>query len=153
MIGTQKRFGMGRVYRDAITQAGARGDRSVSTEHLALALLADPESVPARASGVSLATAQQALEASDRQALAWVGIEAASPAPVIVPGRRRRLRLTRAAFAVLTRLREHANGERWGVQHVLLALLARRPPDPAADLFDALGVDRAEVRRRLRELS
>ncbi len=34
-----------------------------------------------------------------------------------------------------------------------LALLARQRPDPAAELFDALGVDRAEVRRRLRETS
>jgi hypothetical protein len=50
-------------------------------------------------------------------------------------------------------VRKHANGERLGVQHVLLALLARPRPDPAAELFDALGVDRAEVRQRLRETS
>lgn len=153
MIRTQQKFGMGRVYRDAIALAVARGDRSVGTEHLALALLVDPESVTARALGVSLTTAQDALEALDRQALAWVGIDAAFPAPVPVPRRQRRLRLTPAAFAVFTTLRKHAGGERLGVQHVLLALLARGRPDPAAELFDALGVDRAEVRRRLRETS
>jgi hypothetical protein len=144
---------MGRVYRDAIAVAVARGDRSVSTEHLALALLVDPESGPAVALGVSLATAQGALEALDRQALAWVGIDAALPAPLTVPGRQRRLRLTPAAFSVFTGLRQYAKGERLGVQHVLLALLERRRPDPAAELFDALGVDRVEVHRRLREPS
>jgi ATP-dependent Clp protease ATP-binding subunit ClpA len=144
---------MGRVYRDAIALAVARGDRSVNSEHLALALLVDPESVTARALGVSLTTAQEALETLDRQALASVGIDGVFPAPVPAPRRQRRLRLTPAAFAVFTTLRKHANGERLGAQHVLLALLARQRPDPAAELFDALGVDRAEVRRRLRETS
>jgi ATP-dependent Clp protease ATP-binding subunit ClpA len=153
MIRIRKRFSMGRIYRDAITLAAARGDRSVNTEHLALALLIDPDSAPARALGVSLTTAEQALDALDRQALASVGIDAAFPAPVPVPARQRRLRLTPAAFAVFTTLRKHANGERLGAHHVLLALLARQRPDPAAELFDALRVERAEIRRRLREMS
>lgn len=42
-------------------------------------------------------------------------------------------------------------GERLGIKHVLLALLSRERPDPAAELFHALGVDRTDVRNRLRE--
>jgi ATP-dependent Clp protease ATP-binding subunit ClpA len=136
---------MGRVYRDAITQAVARGDRSVATEHIALALLVDPESLTARALGVSLATAFDALETLDRQALM-------SP-PVSLRARQRRLRMTPAAFAVFTGLRRYAGRERLGMRHVLLALLAQRRPDPAAELFDALGVDREKVGRRLRAAS
>jgi len=48
-------------------------------------------------------------------------------------------------------LRKEAGGERLGVQHVVFSLLSRRPPDPAAELLDALGVDRAQVRARLQE--
>jgi hypothetical protein len=36
-----------------------------------------------------------------------------------------------------------------GIRHVLLALLALQPPDPAAVLLDRLGVDREVVRYRL----
>jgi hypothetical protein len=151
MASTDKRFGMGRIYRDAITQAVVRGDRSVGTEHIALALLVDPESMTARALGISLATAHEALEALE--ALTWLGIDATVPPPVSVPGRQRRLRMTPAALAVLTGLRRHAGGERLGMRHILLALLARSRPDPAAELLDALGVDYIEVGRRLRTAS
>jgi hypothetical protein len=144
---------MGRVYRDAITQAVARGDRSVATEHIALALLVDPESLTARALGVSLATAFDALETLDRQALMWLGVDATFPPPVSLRARQRRLRMTPAAFAVFTGLRRYAGRERLGMRHVLLALLAQRRPDPAAELFDALGVDREKVGRRLRAAS
>jgi ATP-dependent Clp protease ATP-binding subunit ClpA len=153
MASTDKRFGMGRIYRDAITQAVVRGDRSVGTEHIALALLVDPESMTARALGISLATAHQALEALDQQALTWLSIDATFPPPVSVPARQRRLRMTPAALAVLTGLRRHAGGERLGRRHILLALLARSRPDPAAELLDALGVDYIEVGRRLRTAS
>jgi hypothetical protein len=37
-----------------------------------------------------------------------------------------------------------------GPRHVLGALLELRPPDPAAELFQALGVDLAKARQRLR---
>jgi ATP-dependent Clp protease ATP-binding subunit ClpA len=142
---------MGRVYLDATAEAKRRGDRRVGTEHLALAMLADPASSAARALGIDLASARRALEALDRRALASVGIDAAFTGPVF-PGREKeRLRLTPAAKAVLTGLRREAKGERLGVKHVLLALLSRERPDPAAELFDELGVDRAEIRQRLRE--
>ena len=149
---SESRFGMGRVYLDAAAEARRRGDRRVSTEHLALALLIDPNSAPARALGVSLGATRAALQELDRDALANLGISMPSAGPVI-PGRvKERLRLTPAAREVFTGLRREASGKRLGVQHVLLALLRQQKPDPAAELFDALGVDRTAVRDRLQEL-
>jgi len=117
----------------------------VGTEHLTLALLADPESVTARALGVSLTTL-------DRHALASVGIDVDYGGQVLAGRDGERLRLTPAARAVFTGLRKEVpKGERLAVQHVLLSLLSRPRPDPAADLLDALTVDRAEARRRLQE--
>jgi ATP-dependent Clp protease ATP-binding subunit ClpA len=151
---TTQKFGLGRVYRDATAEAKRRGDRRVGTEHLALALLTDPESVTARALGVSLTAARDALRALDRQALASVGIDADFTGQVL-PGREgERLGLTPAAKAVFTGLRrEVTKGERLGIQHVLLALLSRPGPDPAGELLDALTVDRPAVRRRVQDLS
>lgn len=151
---TTQKFGLGRVYRDATTEAKRRGDRRVGTEHLAMALMTDPESVTAQALGVSLSAARDALRALDRQALASVGIDADYTGQVL-PGREgERLRLTPAARAVFTGLRkEVTNGERLGIQHVLLALLSRTRPDPAAELLDALDVDRPAARRRVQDLS
>lgn len=147
-----QRFGLGRVYRDATAEARRRGDRRVGTEHLTLALLADPESVTARALGVSLTTARDALQALDRHALASVGIDVDYGGQVLAGRDGERLRLTPAARAVFTGLRKEVpKGERLAVQHVLLSLLSRPRPDPAADLLDALTVDRAEARRRLQE--
>jgi ATP-dependent Clp protease ATP-binding subunit ClpA len=154
MLGTAQKFGLGRVYRDATAEAKRCGDRRVGTEHLVLALLADPESVTARALGVSLTAAHDALRALDRQALASVGIEADFTGQVL-PGREgERLRLTPAAKAVFSGLRkEVTKDERLGIQHVLLALLSRHGPDPAAELLDALTVDRTQARRRVQDLS
>lgn len=142
-------FGMGQVYLDANAEARCRGDRKVSTEHIVLALLRDPESSNARALGVDLTTARQALDGLDAAALASVGIHAA-PTGRILPGHEKdRLPLTPAAKAVFTGLRKEAGRERIGVEHVLLRLLSRTSPDPAAALLDALGVDRAATRARL----
>jgi hypothetical protein len=65
------------------------------------------------------------------------------------PGNRRTRRCQYRA--VFTGLRREAAGERLGVKQVLFALLARERPDPAAELFHAIGVDRMQVRNRLRE--
>jgi ATP-dependent Clp protease ATP-binding subunit ClpA len=154
MFSTTQKFGLGRVYRDATAEAKRRGDRRVSTEHIALALVSDPESVTARALGVSLTEARAALQALDRQALASVGIDTDYSGPVL-PGRENeRLRLTPAAKAVFTGLRQEVTkGERLGIQHVLLALLSRQRPDPAAELLESLRVDRTKARRRVKDLS
>lgn len=143
------KFGMGRVYLDANTEALRRGDRRVGTEHVVLALVADPKSDTAQALGIDLVAARAALQSLDRQALGSVGIDATFQGPVF-PGREgERLPLTPATRALFTGLRKEAKGERLGVEHVLLWLLSRQPPDPAADLLDALEVDRAQVRTRL----
>ena len=147
---SRSRFGMGRVYLDATAEARRCGDRRVSTEHIALAMLSDPDSATARALGVSLVSARSALHDLDRGALATLSIEASFDGPVL-PGRpNERLRLTPSARAVFSGLRQEAGGDRLSTRHVLLALLRREPPDPAAELFDALGVDRGAVRDRLR---
>jgi hypothetical protein len=124
----------------------------VGTEHVLLALLSDPESVTARAVGVDIVTARDALRALDERALLAVGVSAGCPGPVF-PGRvGERLPLTPAAKGVFTGLRRAAQGERLGVHHVLLTLLGGEHPDPAADLLDSLAVNRTAVRDRLQAL-
>ena len=148
-MNTKRRFGLGQVVLDATAEAGRRGDRRVGTEHIALALLVDDDSVAAQALGVDLATAREALQTLDRRALAAVGIDAPDSDLAITRPGKGRVRLTPAAVGVFKSLGKVAKGERLGLKHVLLALLSREPPDPAAELLDALGVDRPEVRRRL----
>ena len=87
MVSNQPRLGMGQVYRQASAEAKRRGDRRVSTEHIALAMLVDPDSETARALGVSLASARAALDTLDREALTSVGIEVINNPPSI-SGRR-----------------------------------------------------------------
>lgn len=149
MFATRQSIGMGRVVLDAAEEARRRGDRRIGSDHLLLALLKDEDSVTARALGVDLPTARGALVELDRQALAWVGIDVPVIDTALPRGRRQRLMLSPSAKAVFTGLRSRAKGERLGVQHVLLSVLSLQRPDPAADLLDALGVDRARVHRRL----
>jgi hypothetical protein len=142
------KFGLGAVYLDASAEAKRRGDRRVSTEHILLAMLVNPHARTARALGVDLATARAALQRLDREALAAVGIDASYEGPVF-PGREKeRLPLTPAAKATFLGLRGGARGERLYI-NVLLALLETTRPDPAAELLDALSVDRSYVRRQL----
>jgi hypothetical protein len=142
------RFGLGRIIIDASAAARSRGDRRVSTEHLLLALLAGPDRTATDALGTSLDAALRALDELDGQALAAVGLRGITAAPI--PARvARRLPLTPGALSVFTGLGRFSRGQRTGIRHVVLALLARRPPDPAAALLDALGADRAAAQRRL----
>lgn len=147
---SKAKFGMGRLYLAASAEAKRRGDRRVSTEHILLAMLVDPDAQTVQALGVDLARARAALQQLDHEALAAVGIDATYAGPVF-PGRQKeRLPLTPAAKALFTGLRESARGERLGIKHVLLSLLETTRPDPAAELLDALGIDRADVRSHLR---
>ena len=147
-----RRFGLGRIVLDATAEARRRGDRTVGTEHLLLALLIDPAAPTARALGVSIADARSALDTLDDIALSALGITATGSSTTVVPSKmRRRLRLTPAAGRVFVGSRRLSAGERLGPQHVLLSLLLTTRPDPAADLLDAMGVDRNEVRSRLRQ--
>jgi hypothetical protein len=141
-------YNFGATYYDARDEAVRRGDRTIGTEHLVLALLADPDSPAARALGCDLDSARRALYALDREALAAVGIQpgiTAGPVAVRATGR---LRLTPAAKAVLTGIRDARKSRGAGLGTVLGALLSMPRPDPAAELLAALGVDARAARER-----
>jgi hypothetical protein len=157
-------------------EARRRGNRRVGTEDLVLGLLREPD--VARVLGCDLATAREALDAMDRDALVAIGIDRPLDAPP-VPSREPALGGRRAIVkAVLTdhlpmtpvakrameeagKDRRHRRGSgapwdtspRWSRERVLIALLSLAPPDPAAALLDALEVNRDEVSTRLSEPS
>ena len=148
------------VYLRASEEARRRGDRRTGTEHLVLCLLEDP-SIEVML-GVSLQQARQALESLDRQALGALGLGSGTDAPPIpmraVPKRPRirdimkkdRFRLTPAAKKVLQEaVKPNRPKTQVTAQQVLAQILTLQPPDPAAALLDALGVNTSEVRRRL----
>jgi ATP-dependent Clp protease ATP-binding subunit ClpA len=145
------------VLTSAADEAGRRGDRRIGTDHLLLALLHDPTSASARALGVDLQAAREASDALDRAALAAVGIDVGHLGrPARAAKARRRPPLTSGARAVLVRAVNDARAgraRRIGTPHLLLGLLTRERPDPAAELLAALGVDPAEVRARLTRLT
>jgi hypothetical protein len=148
------------IYLRASEEARRRGDRRTGTDHILLALFEDP-SIEA-VLGVGLQQARQALESLDRDALGTLGLGSGTDAPPLpmraVPKKPRirdvmkkdRLRLTPAAKRVLEEASK-PNRRRLLVtaQQVLAQILTLQPPDPAAVLLDALGVNTLEVRRRL----
>ena len=145
-------YSIGATYYDARDEAVRRGDRVVGTEHLVLALLADPASPAARALGRDLAAARSALEGLDGQALAAIGIQpgiTAGPIAVRPPGR---LRLTPAAKAIFTGSGDARKARGPRLETVLRALLDLPRPDPAAELLAALAVDARAVRERFAAL-
>jgi hypothetical protein len=150
-------------------EAHRRGDRVVGTEHLVLGLIRDPE-MPGLLQ-TDLDTAREALAAIDRDALKAIGIDAAVDAPEIpAPTSSRldrtptgrlprptvkellthRMQLTPGAKAALRVAgMDLRRGRLSDPRQVLAALLALEPPDPAAELFNQLGVDRAALRANL----
>jgi hypothetical protein len=148
------------IYLQAGEEARRRGDRRTGTDHLLLALLDSP-SIEA-VLGVSLQQARQALASLDQEALATLGLGSDADAPSLpmraVPKKPRlrdvakkdRLRMTPAAKKVLEKASK-ANRRRLYVtaQQVLAQILTLQPPDPAAVLLGALGVNASEVRLRL----
>jgi ATP-dependent Clp protease ATP-binding subunit ClpA len=124
----------------AAQEAQHRGDRRVGTEHLLLGLLHGPDALAAETLGVDLASARAASTDLDRTALRAIGVDVGGFGSVSVGRARRRPPLTSGARDVLRRI---------GTRHLLLALLSREAPDPAAQLLSALGVDRDGARRRL----
>ena len=151
---TQFAAGARTVVTSALEEARLRGDRRIGTEHLLLGLLHDPDSVAARTLGIDLATAQEALDALDRAALATIGIDAHGVERAPIPTSRKRTPLTSAARAVLPRAVAEVSrtgGRRIGTEHLLLAILDCHQPDPAAELMARLDIDRDAVRERLRQ--
>jgi hypothetical protein len=148
------------IYLRASEEARRRGDRRTGTDHILLALFADPSTEAVL--GVNLQQARQALESLDREALGTLGLGSstdAAPLPMrAVPQKPRirdvmkkdRLRMTPAAKKVLEEASK-PNRRRLQVtaQQVLAQILTLQPPDPAAELLGALDVNPSEVRRRL----
>jgi hypothetical protein len=142
----------GATYYDARDEALRRGDRTIGTEHLVLALLIDPASPAAKALGCDLDSARRALDALDHEALAAIGINpgiTAAPVTVRAAGR---LRLTPAAKACLTGIREARKSPGGGLGVLLGSLLSLPRPDPAAELLAALGADARAARDRFSRL-
>jgi hypothetical protein len=148
------------IYLRASEEARRRGDRRVGTDHVLLALLEGP-SIEA-VLGANLKQAREALESLDHKALGALGLGSGTDAPPLpmraVPKkptirdimRKDRLRMTPAAKKLLEEAAK-PNRRRLQItaQQVLAQILTLQPPDPAAALLDALGVDRAAARQRL----
>jgi ATP-dependent Clp protease ATP-binding subunit ClpA len=148
------------VYLQASEEARRRGDRRTGTDHLLLALLEDPSIEVVL--GVSVQQARRALESLDQEALGVLGLGPGTDAPPLpmrtVPKKPKlrdlmqkdRLRMTPAAKKVLEdAVNPNRRKTQVTAQQVLSQILALQPPDPAAALLGALGVNRSEVRRRL----
>lgn len=146
-------------YLRASEEARRRGDRRTGTEHLLLSVLEDPAIEVVL--GVSLQRARDTLESLDDEALRHVGMGSSGEVPplamraVTKPTIRAvmdkdRRRMTPAAKRVLEdAVRPLRRKHQVTTQQVLTQILALRPPDPAAVLLGALGVEASEVRRRL----
>jgi ATP-dependent Clp protease ATP-binding subunit ClpA len=145
-------YNFGATYYDARDEAIRRGDRTIGTEHLLLALLVDPASPAAKAMGCDLESARSALDALDSEALAAIGVEPGITAGPVAVRTQGRLRLTPAAKAILTGIHSAPKVRRAGLGKVLSALLDLRRPDPAAELLASLGVEVAAARERFAEL-
>lgn len=138
---------------DASEEMARRGERRLGTDHLLLALLHEPHSPAAEALGVALADARAAADGLDVAALAAIGVVVGTE-QMAIPERlgRRFPPLTSGARDVLQRAIDAANPRHSGHiggEHVLLALMARHRPDPAAELLHTLGIDLAAAQGRL----
>jgi hypothetical protein len=148
------------IYLRAGEEARRRGDRRTGTDHVLLALLEDP-SIEA-VLGVSLQQARQALESLDHQALGALGLGSGTDAPPLpmraVPKKptirdviqKDRLRMTPAAKRVLEQAsKPNRRKLQITAQQVLAQILTLQPPDPAAVLLGALGVNTSDALHEL----
>jgi hypothetical protein len=135
---------------DARYEAARRGDRRVGTEHLLITLLENDDL--ATELGVDAQAARTAADELDRSALAAIGVDLGGFAP---SGRGRLSKLvpfTAGARQVVSGTLTNGVAEKARTltpRHMMLAVLERDAPDPAAALLDALGVDVPAVRARL----
>jgi hypothetical protein len=141
-------------------EARRRGDRRTGTDHLLLALFEDP-SIQA-VLGVNLQQAREALESLDHEALSALGLGSGTDAPPLpmraVPKKptirdiiqKDRLRMTPAAKKVLEKAsKPNRRKLQITAQQVLAQILTLQPPDPAAVLLDALGVNTSDALQEL----
>ncbi|HEY2079992.1 MAG TPA: Clp protease N-terminal domain-containing protein [Streptosporangiaceae bacterium] len=148
------------IYLQASEEARRRGDRRTGTDHILLALLEDPSVEVAL--GVTLQQARQAHESLDQEALGALGMVSGTDAPALpmraVPKKPRlrdvatkdHFRMTPAAKKVLEEaVKPNRRKLHVTAQQVLAQILTLQPPDPAAVLLGAIGVNTSEVRHRL----
>jgi ATP-dependent Clp protease ATP-binding subunit ClpA len=149
------------IYLQASEEARRRGDRRTGTDHILLALFEDPSTEALL--GASLQQARQALDSLDQEALGTLGLAPGTDAPPLpmraVPKKPKlkdlimqkdRLRMTPAAKKVLEQaVKPNRRKTQVTAQQVLAQILTLQPPDPAAVLLGALGVNTSEIRRRL----
>ena len=144
----------------ASEEARRRGDRRTGTDHLLLALLEDPSIEVVL--GVNLQQARQALESLDQEALGALGMGSGTDAPPLpmraVPKKptfrdvmkKDRLRMTPAAKKVLEEaVKPMRRKTQVTAQQVLAQILSLEPPDPAAVLLGALGVNTSDALHEL----
>ncbi|KHK95107.1 Clp protease [Microbacterium mangrovi] len=136
---------------DARYEAERRGDARIGSEHLLIALLGDD--TVAAASGVDAETARTAADRLDHEALVAVGLGTVEFRP-LRPGRggRRVRHFTAGARSVIAQSLSRATAEKSRtitVRHLMLSVLDRPAPDPAAAVWAALPVDTSAVRERL----
>jgi hypothetical protein len=144
------RVGLKRMYLLAMREAATRGDRRIGTDHLLLGVLGSSGSRAAAALGVTVTQARDACSHLDQGALASIGLDVDLPRQTPASTRTGRLPLTPAARQVLSDARHEAHALRVQPDHVALALLMLRSPDPAAQVLDVLGIDRVHVAFELR---
>jgi hypothetical protein len=148
------------IYLRAGEEARRRGDRRTGTDHLLLALFEDP-SIEAGL-GVNLQQAREALESLDHEALGALGLGSGTDAPPLpmraVPKKptirdimqKDRLRMTPAAKKVLEKAsKPNRRKLQITAQQVLAQILTLQPPDPAAVLLGALGVNTSDALHEL----
>jgi hypothetical protein len=148
------------IYLRAGEEARRRGDRRTGTDHLLLALFEDP-SIEA-VLGVNLQQAREALESLDHEALGALGLGSGTDAPPLpmraVPKKptirdiiqKDRLRMTPAAKKVLEKASKRNRRKlQITAQQVLAQILTLQPPDPAAVLLGALGVNTSDALHEL----
>jgi ATP-dependent Clp protease ATP-binding subunit ClpA len=134
----------------AMDEARCSGDKRLGTDHLLLGALHDPG--PAGVLGVTLDQARAAAARLDRAALASIGIDAQGFERVPMPSRGKKPPFSSGARSVMEGMLRYTMDQKSRqitTAHLLLSLLDREEHDPAAALLKELGVDRAEVRRRV----
>jgi ATP-dependent Clp protease ATP-binding subunit ClpA len=133
-------------------EARAQGSRQLGTEHLLVGVLMQPGSRTVPALGLDGQAVRGSLAAMDAQALAMIGIDVHQVGELL-PGRAKgHLPLTAGSRAALTGMLREARSlkqRELTPEHLLLALLERERPDPAAEVLHRLGIDVGAVRRRL----
>jgi ATP-dependent Clp protease ATP-binding subunit ClpA len=134
----------------AMEEARSSGDKRLATGHLLLGALHEPG--PAGILGVTLEDARAAAMKLDRAALASIGIDAEGLERHAMPRLGKRPPFSSGARSVMEGMLRYATDQtarKITTANLLLSLLDREGHDPVAALLNELGVDRAEVRRKI----